>query len=366
MKHNQLPTIQIGQVKFGPNEPVVVIAEGCDNHNGSVSRAKEMAHAAKDAGAQMIKFQLHLPDEEMDREGMRQTSSEMFSKFGDLYGFIEQNLLSVEGHAEVIEYCEKIGIQYFCTPFSLKAAQILNELGVGGFKIGSGETEDLPMIEEMAKMNKPMMISTGMTELDEIDLTVNAVNSYNTPLLLAHCISNYAQNSLSQLKLGTLRMLEERYGVLIGFSDHTPPEGIATNSGRRISEETLMWSVIGNGACFVEKHFTLDRTTPDADSSFSHDPNTLRNLVQYVRDAKSALIAERKVFEDEKAVHIWAKRSMFAAKDIPAGVAITRDMLISKRPGTGIRSKYYKEIVLGKTARANISAGSMLKREDLI
>lgn len=366
MLHSNLPTIQIGAVKFGPNEPVIVIAEGCDNHNGSLSKAKEMAHAAKEAGAQMIKFQLHLPDEEMDREGMRKTSSEMFSKFGDLYGFIEQNLLSVDGHAELMEYCKKIGIQYFCTPFSLKAARILDELGVEGFKIGSGETEDMPMLEEVAKIGKPMVVSTGMSEIWEISQTVEMIKKTFCPLMLVHCISNYAQNFLTQMKLGTIRMLEQRYGVLVGFSDHTPPEGVITNDGRKISEEQIMWAAIGNGARFIEKHFTLDRSTPDADSNYSHDPNTLRNLVQYVRDAKEALTAERKIFEEEKGVHIWAKRSVFAAKNIPANTIITRDMIASKRPGTGIRSRDYHFAVLNKTARAAIPAGKMILEKDLM
>ncbi|NQU83681.1 MAG: N-acetylneuraminate synthase family protein [Parcubacteria group bacterium] len=366
MQHHKLPTVQIGTVKFGPNEPVVVIAEGCDNHNGSVSRAKEMAHAAKESGAQMIKFQLHLPDEEMDRKGMQQTSSEMFAKFGDLYGFIEQNLLSVDGHAEVIEYCKKIGIQYFCTPFSLKAAQILKEIGGDcGFKIGSGETEDMMMLEEVAKMQRPMMVSTGMSEIWEIDNTVTMMEDENCPFLLVHCISNYKQNLLSQMNIGVIKMLEERYNVMVGFSDHTPPEGVRTDSGDIITEEQIMWAAIGNGACFIEKHFTLDRSAPDADSNFSHDPETLRKLVGYVQDAKIALQSERILFEEERGVHIWAKRSVFSVVDIPADAKITREMITSKRPGTGIRSRDYLSRVLGRTTRVHIPAGTMLKEKDL-
>src|SRR3989344_2960701 len=143
--------IKIGNVSIGEDVPFLVIPEAGDNHHGQLSEAKEIAHAAKEAGASIIKFQLHLPDEEMDHEGMRKTSSEMFKKWGDLYGFIEQNQLLAEDHAELIRYCEKIGIQYFCTPFSAKAAEILTEIGGDAvFKIGSGETEDLTMIEKVA------------------------------------------------------------------------------------------------------------------------------------------------------------------------------------------------------------------------
>ena len=150
--------IQIGKVTIGDDVPVVVIPEGCDNHHGKLDEAKALALSAKEAGAEIIKFQLHLPDEEMHRRGMAETSSKMFAKWGDLYGFIKQNQLSVEDHQKLIEYCKEIDIQYFCTPFSLRAAQILREIGGdAAFKIGSGETEDLPMIEEVAAMGRPMV-----------------------------------------------------------------------------------------------------------------------------------------------------------------------------------------------------------------
>lgn len=364
---NEIPSIKIGTIEIGMSKPCVIIAEGCDNHNGSVAKAKDIAQAALEAGADIVKFQLHLPDEEMDREGMKKTSSEMFSKWGDLYGFIEQNLLKPEAHAELVEYCKKIGIQYLCTPFSLKAAQILTEIGGDyGFKIGSGETEDLPMIEGIAKMGRPMMISTGMTELEEIDLTANLVRELRTPFCLAHCISVYSPKYVGQLQLGVIPLLRNRYDVHVGLSDHTPPEGVADNAtGRQISEETLIWSAIAAGARFIEKHFTLDRNSPDADSRFSHDPQTLRRLVQSVRACEAALGSERRVFEEEKPVHIWAKRSLFANQDIPSGALIAREMLTSKRPGIGIRSKLYREVMGKRSARA-IAKGVMIQWSDIV
>lgn len=356
-----IPDIKIGNVEFGLKKPCVMIAEGCDNHGGSLVKAKELAHAAKESGAHMIKFQLHLPNEEMLKPEMEETSSEMFAKWGSLWGFVEQNLISPDDHYELMRYCRQIGIQYFCTPFSLKAAELLNEMGVEGFKIGSGETEDLPMLEETAKMGKPMMIATGMTRLDEVDNMVEAISPLLGPqLMLAHCISCYSPKTLKELNLGCISMLRERYNLITGLSDHTPPEGAKDASGMLVSEEKLMSAALGQGACFIEKHFTLDRNTPDADSRFSHDPNTLKRLADYVRNFEDALNSERDIFENEKPVWIWAKRSLVSVCDIPTGTKITREMLTSKRPGTGIRSKDYKQII-GKTAKENIPQNTMLK-----
>ncbi|MBI3074828.1 MAG: N-acetylneuraminate synthase family protein [Parcubacteria group bacterium] len=357
--------ITIGNITIGEEHPCVVIPEGCDNHRGSLDNAKALAYNAREAGAEIIKFQMHLPDEEMDRRGMAETSSEMFSKWGDLYGFIQENLLSVDNHAKLISFCKEIGIQYFCTPFSSRAAEILKEIGGDvAYKIGSGETEDLPMIEDVARLGKPMIISTGMTRLDEIDLTVEAVRKEEVPFALAHCISAYPPKSLKDLHLGAIRTLKERYGVVVGFSDHTMSEGIVQTNGTIISESEIIWSALAHGAKFVEKHFTLDREAKDADSRFSHDKKTLKRLIETVRNAEEAMDDTRDVYESEKPVHIWAKRSLFAGTDIPQGILVTREMLKSKRPGTGIRSKNYKSIV-GRLTRRNIKKDEMIRLEDL-
>ena len=357
--------IKIGKIKIGDNHPCLIIPEACDNHRGSLDRAKALAYSAKEAGAKIVKFQLHLPDEEMDRDGMRKTSSTMFSKWGDLYGFIKSNLLSVKNHAKLIEFCKEIDIQYFCTPFSSKAAGILKEIGGdSAFKIGSGETEDLPMIEEVANYGKPMMVSTGMSSYDEIDLTVQTIKSIGIPLALVHCISAYPPKSISDLHLGVIRVLREKYGVPVGFSDHTPPEGIVKNK-TNISEKEIMWGALGQGACFVEKHFTLDRNAPDADSRFSHDKKTLARLISDVEEIRRAMDSKRKVFDCEKDVWIWAKRSLFAKKKILAGTLLTRDLIVSKRPGIGIRSKDYKKF-LGKTFKRDFKKGEMVLPNDLV
>lgn len=359
-----MPDIRIGKISIGDGHPCVVIPEGCDNHRGSLDSAKEIAQAAKESGAKIIKFQLHLPDEEMVKDKMDETSGAMFSKWGSLYGFIQKNLLTPDQHAQLKEYCEKIGIEYFCTPFSLKAAEILRDMGATAFKIGSGETEDLPFIEEAAKMGKPMIISTGMSTWDEVDLTANVMKSIGTPFAFAHCISIYSPKETSQLQMGVIREMRRRYGVSVGLSDHTPPEGVVDSSGNKVSQEETIWGAIGAGAVFIEKHFTLDRKAPDADSKFSLDSKDLTKLIQTVKAAEESFGKERVVFDEEKPVWIWAKRSVVAARDILVGQPLTREMIISKRPGIGIRSKDYHKAI-GKKAKKAIASGTIINWEDL-
>ena len=356
--------ITLGEIKIGDGNPCVVIPEGCDNHMGSLERAKEMAHAAREAGAKIIKWQMHLPEEEMVKEEAIAASRVMLAKWGSIWDFVVKFSLSVDEHYQLKQYCDSIGIQYFCTPFSLRAAQILNEMGVYGFKIGSGETEDLPMIEEVAKLGKPMIVSTGMTDITEVDLTVSALREARTAFAIAHCMSIYAGQKADKLNYGTMSMMKERYKVPIGSSDHTPPDNIEAVNGEKVSHEARIWAAVHRGANFIEKHFTLDRNQADADSCFSLNPQDLKNLIRTVGAAEEAMGRERKVFAEEKPVAEWAKRSLVSVADIHPGTVISRELFTSKRPGTGIRSKNYR-MVLGRKAKVFIPKNTLIKWEHL-
>ena len=356
--------IQLENIKIGDGNPCVVIPEGCDNHMGSLEKAKEMAHVAYEAGAKIIKWQMHLPEEEMVKDEAIAASKVMLAKWGSIWDFVVKFSLSVDDHYQLKQYCDSIGIQYFCTPFSLKAAQILNEMGVYGFKIGSGETEDLPMIEEVAKIGKPMIVSTGMTDISEVDLTVSALRETGTPFAIAHCMSIYAGQKANKLNYGTMSMMKQRYEVPVGSSDHTPPDHIEAVNGERVSHEARIWAAVHRGANFIEKHFTLDRNQADADSCFSLNPKDLKNLIKTVEAAEEAMGHERKVFDEEKPVAEWAKRSLVAVCDINVGTAITRELFTSKRPGTGIRSRDYK-LILGRRAKFFIPKNTLIRWEHL-
>jgi len=346
------PSISLGRVRIGAEHQCLIIPEGCDNHMGSLARAKEMAAAAKEAGASIIKWQLHLPEEEMVKDEAIRASRDSLKKWGSIWHFVKKFSLSVEDHYELKRYCDAIGIQYFCTPFSLRAAEILREMGVAGFKIGSGENDDLPMIEEVAAMKKPMVISTGMTTMAHIEMTVKAVKKAGTKLALAHCMSLYAGQRIDQLNFGAIPMLRERFGVPVGLSDHTPPESIRGRDGESVSEEARVWAAVHAGAVFIEKHFTLDRKQKDADSRFSLDPKALRDLIVTVRAATEATGVREGVFPEEQDVALWAKRSLVTTRSLRKGERITRATLTSKRPGTGIRSYDYRSVIGRRAARA--------------
>lgn len=357
-------TITLNDIVIGDGHPCLVVPDGCQNHMGSLERAKEMAHAAKLSGAKIIKWQLHLPEEEMVKEEAIAASKESLAKWGSIWDFVNKFKLSADEHYQLKQYCDKIGIQYFCTPFSLKAAETLKEMGVYGFKIGSGETEDSLMLEEVAKMGRPVIVSTGMSDLSDVDSTVKIFGEANTPFAIAHCMSIYAGQKVDQLNYGVISALKERYGVPVGCSDHTPPDAIKSAENVAVSHEARIWGMVHQGANFIEKHFTLNRKQPDADSCFSLNPDDLKDIIGIVGVAEESLGKERKVFTDEKPVAEWAKRSVVAAVDIPEGSVITREMLTSKRPGTGIRSRDYKQII-GKAAKTLIPKNTLIRWEQI-
>ncbi len=325
---------------------VFVIAEACDNHLGDTDVAKEMALQSKLAGADAVKFQHHLPDEEMLPEV---PMSENFEK--PLYDFLKENALKLDQHAEIKEYCDRIGIQYLCTPFSLKAACEINDLGVDMFKIGSGEMTDLPTLVRIAEFGKPMIVSTGMADFEEIDRTYDALVEKETPLVLMNCISEYPPD-YGDMNLGVITTMRERYcQAVIGHSDHTP-------------DLYTTFAAIALGAKVIEKHVILDKRQPGPDQSVSIDMRDLAQMVDGVRKIEAALGNEKKIHTKENQIRKWAFRSLITTCEVKAGQVFTRNMIWSKRPGTGIPSHRMEEIVGRRSAR-DISANVLISWKDV-
>jgi sialic acid synthase SpsE len=332
---------------IGPDAPCFIIAEGCDNHLGNMDTAKEMARQAKACGADAIKFQHHLPDEEMLREGVPMSAN--FNM--PLYEFLQRYALTLDQHAELMRYCKELDIIYLCTPFSRKAAEELLGLGVKAFKIGSGELTDLPTLKVIASFGKPMILSTGMAEWDEIEETVNTIRSINGAIALMNCTSEYPARH-EDVNLGVIRELERRFDIVVGHSDHTPD--IATS----IAAAAL-------GAKMLEKHFILDRRQPGPDQSVSIEPSELAQLVQSVRHVESALGATKKVHELEKTIRSWAHRSVVSVRPIPKGTRISDGMVWTKRPGTGIKAKFLDQVI-GKVAKVDIPTDHLINWDELM
>ncbi len=338
--------MRIGNRSIGPGHSVFIVAEACDNHLGDVSVAKEMVRLAKLAGADAIKFQHHLPDEEMLPDV---PMSENFNE--PLYEFLKKHALRIRDHAVLKEYCEDCGIMYLCTPFSYKAALELNELKVEAFKIGSGEMTDIPSLQKIARLGKPMLLSTGMSTLDEIDETVQALKREKVDLALLNCVSEYPP-VYEDINLGVIRTLQQRYpGVVIGHSDHTP-------------DLYTSFAAVALGASIIEKHVTIDKLQPGPDQAVSIDMTELHDLVGGIRKIEKALGSEKRVHGRERPIREWAFRSVVSLVDIKAGQKIAGEMVWTKRPGTGIPSKRMHEVI-GKTAKVNIPANTLIRWEDL-
>lgn len=341
-----MKTIAIDGRRIGEGQSVFVIAEGCDNHMGDLDTAKEMCRQAKLAGADCIKFQHHLPDEEMLKD------VPMTSNFDiPLYEFLKLHALTLDQHVELMKYCKEIGIMYLCTPFSLKAAYELNEIGVSAFKIGSGEMTDIPTLQAIAKLGKPMIVSTGMCNMEEIKGTYDALVEAGAEFAFTNCLSEYPPK-YEDVNLGVIgRMREEFPEAVIGHSDHTP-------------DLYTCYAAVALGASIIEKHVILSKQTPGPDQTVSIDFQDLYRLVDGIRKIELASGAEKVVHKNEEGIREWAFRSIVSLRPIKAGEVITQDMIWSKRPGTGIPSKQMPEVI-GRTAVRDIPQNVLLKWEDL-
>lgn len=336
--------MKIGNKEIGGKD-VFIIAEGCDNHMGDLNVAKEMCRQAKLAGCDCIKFQHHLPDEEMLPDVPMSSNFDI-----PLYDFLKMHALTLEQHIELKKYCEEIGIIYLCTPFSLKAAYELNEIGIEAFKIGSGEMTDIPTIKKIAELGKPMIVSTGMCTLDEIKNTYDVLKASGIEFALTNCLSEYPPK-YEDVNLGVIKKMQEKFpSAIIGHSDHTP-------------DLYTCFAAVALGAKIIEKHVILSKQTPGPDQSVSIDFHDLYELVDGIRKISMAMGSEKRVNKNEEAIRSWAFRSIVTNTSIAAGEIITAEKIWSKRPGTGIPSNKMSEII-GKHAKHDIEANVLLKYSD--
>jgi len=339
-------TIEIDGRVIGAGAPCFIIAEGCDNHLGNLETAREMIRQAKACGADAIKFQHHLPDEEMLPD------VPMSSNFNiPLYEFLKRYSLTLNQHAELKEYSGKLGILYLCTPFSRKAAEELNELGLSAFKIGSGELTDLPTLRRIAAFGKPMILSTGMAEWEEIEEVVNTLRPLAPQLALMNCVSEYPAKH-SDVNLGVIADLQQRFDLVVGHSDHTPDIYTAI-------------AAVALGASLIEKHFILDRRQPGPDQSVSIEPYELYEMVKGIRRVEQALGCQKHVHDLEKPIRTWARRSVVSLCMIPKGTKISPEMVWTKRPGTGIPARLMDQVI-ARTAKTDIPVNHLIGWADLV
>lgn len=336
----------VGPRLIGESQPVLIIAEACDNHFGNIETAKEMVKQAKLAGADCIKFQHHLVDEEMLPDT---PTSDNFKE--PLYEFLKKYALTLDNHQELKAYCGHVGIAYLCTPFSYKAAQELKSIGVDVFKIGSGEMTDLTSLKAIVGLGNPLILSTGMSTLDEIRETYDAMKSWEAKFCFMNCVSEYPPR-YEDMNLGVIDILIRTFpDIVIGHSDHCP-------------DLFTSFAAVALGAKIIEKHIILDKRTPGPDQSVSIDIRDLSDLVNGIRKIESAMGNTKKVHEKERSIRQWAFRSIVTRCDILPGMIITEKMLWTKRPGTGIPSRELPKFI-GRKAKCLINANTLLKRDQV-
>lgn len=333
---------------IGAGEPCFIIAEAGVNHNGSPDTALQMIDAACEAGADAVKFQTFSADRLVSPSTPKAEYQKRTSGADETqYEMLRRLELSEETHYRLLERCRERGIAFISTPFDDLSADFLDSLGVPAFKIPSGEVPNIKFLEHIARKGRPVILSTGMATLGEVETAVSAVrDAGNPPLALLHCVSNYPA-APEDVNLRAMKTLSDTFGLPVGFSDHTMGIEVAL-------------AAAALGACIIEKHFTLDKTLPGPDHPASLEPDGLAAMVRGIRTVESAMGSGTKTpaaAERESADAF--RKSVAAAEAIPAGKVITEKMLSIMRPGTGL-SPSQLPLVVGRTARVPIPAGELI------
>jgi len=339
----------ISNVLMGNDKTVLVVAELSANHNQSFDQAVQLIKAAKEAGADAIKLQTYTPDTmtiDCDNEYFRIGKGTIWEG-KTLYELYKEAYTPWEWQPELRKIANDLGMELFSTPFDKTAVDFLEKMDVPCYKIASFELVDIPLIQYVAQTGKPIIMSTGMATLAEIDEAVTAARQAGCKeLALLKCTSAYPADP-AEMNLRTIPHMAEAFGVPVGLSDHTL--GIA-----------VPVAAVALGACIIEKHFTLSRSVPGPDSAFSLEPHEFKEMVEAIRTTEKALgKVSYEVTEHEKASRIF-RRSLFVVKDMKAGEVFTEENIRSIRPGYGLAPKYLNDI-LGNSATVDIKRGTPLQ-----
>lgn len=345
------PHFFIGDRPVGYSYPPVVIAEIGINHNGSSEVAKQMVDAAISGGAEVIKHQTHIIDDEMSPHAKKVIPG---NSDKSIYEIMSKCALNEAEEYELMQYTQSKGAIFISTPFSRAAADRLAKFDIPAFKIGSGECNNYPLIKHIARLGKPIILSTGMNSLESVRKSVEILREHKTPYALLHTTNLYP-TPFHLVRLGAMTDLANEFSdAVIGLSDHT------TNN-------LACFGAVALGASILERHFTdsMDRQGPDIICSM--DPTTLRELI----DGCNILQQERggtkkSLLEEEQVTRDFAYATVVTIKSVKKGEAITTDNIWVKRPGTGEIKAEFFEAVLGKTATRDISNDEHLSWKDIV
>lgn len=344
---------EVQDKKIGDGHPVFFIAEAGVNHNGSLELACKLIDAAIDAGADAIKFQTFKADK-LNTKNAPKSSYHVETTGSDdqqsWYELLKTQELSKEYHLYLKNYCNSKGIIFLSTPYDEESADLLDEIGLPLFKLASTDTNNIPFVRYIAKKGKPIIISTALCEMDEVQATVKAVRSEGLEsFVVLQCTGNYPA-SLDDSHLRVILTYRKELRCLVGYSDHVlgPINAIASTA---------------LGSCVYEKHFTIDKLLPGPDHRMSLEPAELKETVQAIRLTERALgRPEKRALPSERENRIKLRKSLVAACNITKGALLTREMIEFKRPGTGISPAKLDDF-LGKIIKVDIKADSIFQED---
>lgn len=344
--------IKIENRFVGGEEPCYIVAEVGLNHNGKLEIAKKLIEEAAKAGVDAVKFQKRNIEALLTKEQLNKPYSGLNS-FGNTYGEHRKNLeLSNDDWYKLAEYSEKLGLTFLASAWDIDSADFLEKLDVPAYKIASADVTNLPLLEHIAKKKKPVILSTGMSTIEEVDEAVETIERYTNGLIILHCISTYPFDD-KYANLNVIKTLKERYKYPIGYSGHEK------------SGHVITLGAVALGACLVERHFTLDRTMRGPDHAASLEPYGLASLVESIRKMEEAFGSGKKdILDIEVPVREKLSKSIVAAKDIKKGQIIKKDDVTVKSPGTGLKPKYVEKLV-GKRAKQDILEDTIVPKEAL-
>lgn len=340
--------IKINNRLVGEGEPVFIVAEAGVNHNGNVDLAKQLIDAAKDAGADAVKFQVFKADKLI----MRNTEKANYQKATadskeSQYELMKRLELTENNFKELADYANKKEIIFLASPYDQEGVDLLYEIDVPAFKVASGEITNFPLLKHIANKGKPIILSTGMSTLGEVDEALRVIRDHGVEdIVLLHCITSYP-TKIEDVNLTAMQMMKCAFKLPVGFSDHT-------------LGMIMPIAAVALGAVVIEKHFTMNRNLSGPDHNASLEPYELRDMVTAIRNVERALgDGIKRPTGNEEEIKKLARRSIIAGVDIPKGTVITEKMLDFKRPGTGISPKYINMIV-GKRAKKIIESNELI------
>ena len=337
--------MKIGNRSIGPNEPPLIIAEIGINHGGSLDVAKSMVDLIVHSGCECVKHQTHIIEDEMTEEAKAIFPPNANKSIWDV---MKECSLKLDEEQELKEYAENLGLIWISTPFSRMAADFLDEIDVPAFKIGSGEADNLPLINHIAQKGKPIIMSTGMQSIKSLKNSVNILEKSGVEYALLECTNLYPSPPEIVSLQGIQELKETFPKALVGFSDHSIGPHVALAS-------------VALGACIIERHFTDTRYRGGPDISCSMDPAELRLLVDRSVEIHKALMNPKQRTEPEEDVYKFARASVVADRDMAAGHIITEKDIWVRRPGSGEIPGYKYNDIIGKRIRLDVKKNHQFK-----